>query len=126
MNQIPSHNLPSGWTIKPTRHIFSVVHGGTPSSSKQTYWDGNIYWATPEDIGSLKNKILMNTRRKITEEGYNNSGTHITPSDSIVLTTRAPVGNLALAGVPICTNQGCKTLVAKSEFIYPTYFYYQL
>ncbi|MDZ8069730.1 MAG: restriction endonuclease subunit S [Nostoc sp. DedQUE08] len=120
----PRH-LISGWIIKPTKHIFSVQNGATPSSSEQSYWDGDIFWATPEDIGALEAKTILNTRRKITQEGYSNSGTKLAPIGSIILTTRAPVGNLALAGVQLCTNQGCKTLVQKSHNINTNYFYYQ-
>jgi type I restriction enzyme S subunit len=118
-------NMPSGWEIKPVRHVFLVLNGATPAIGESSYWDGDIYWATPEDIGSLHGKILKDTRRKITEEGYQNSGTQLAPTDSIVMTTRAPVGNLAIAGVPLCTNQGCKTLVPKLNRISSSYFYYQ-
>lgn len=123
---ISNNLLQSSWKIAPVKHIFSVVNGSTPSSSEQSYWDGHIYWATPEDIGSLDGTILFDTKRKITDEGYNNSGTHIAAIGSIVLTTRAPVGNLAITGVPLCTNQGCKTLIPRSPNLNTTYFYYQL
>ncbi|EKD08983.1 restriction endonuclease subunit S [Limnospira platensis] len=118
--------LPLGWIIKPTKSIFSVFNGSTPSSSEPSYWNGNIYWVTPEDIGSLKSKLLQDTKRKITQEGYKSCGTQLVPINSIILTTRAPVGNIALADVPLCTNQGCKTLVPKLSHTYSDYFYYQL
>jgi type I restriction enzyme, S subunit len=117
--------LPS-WQYMPARYLFGVLNGSTPSSSEKSYWDGDIYWATPQDIGALKGKLILDTQRKITEEGYKNSGTQIAPVSSIVLTTRAPVGNLALAGVPLCTNQGCKVLVPKTAAVNSSYFYYQL
>ncbi len=117
---------PDGWLFKKTKYLFSALNGATPQSAESSYWDGEIYWATPEDIGKLSGKILADTRRKITEEGYKNCGTQLAPVGSIVLTTRAPVGNIAIAGVPLCTNQGCRTLVAKDESINTTFFYYQL
>jgi type I restriction enzyme, S subunit len=117
--------LPS-WQYMPARYLFGVLNGSTPLSSEKSYWDGNIYWATPQDIGALKGKLILDTQRKITEEGYENSGTQIAPVSSIVLTTRAPVGNLALAGVPLCTNQGCKVLVPRTSAVNSSYFYYQL
>jgi type I restriction enzyme S subunit len=119
------NNLPSGWDIKPVKHVFSVLNGATPSSGEASYWDGNIYWATPEDIGALNEKILRDTRKKITKAGYENCGTQLAPAGSIVMTTRAPVGNLAIAGIPLCTNQGCRTLVPKLNEISSDYFYYQ-
>lgn len=121
-----SSSLPLGWRIKPTKYIFSVFNGSTPSSSEPSYWNGNIYWVTPEDIGALESKLLKDTKRKITQEGYKSCGTQLVPINSIVLTTRAPVGNIALADVPLCTNQGCKTLVPKFSHTYPDYFYFQL
>lgn len=114
------------WVSMPLKHVFAVYNGSTPSSSEPSYWDGDIHWATPEDVGSLEGKTLFDTKRKITKDGYQNSGTHLVPINSIILTTRAPVGNLALAGVPLCTNQGCKTLVPRSKNIEESYFYYQL
>lgn len=126
MNLHRSAALPPNWEIKPARFLFSILNGATPSSSESSYWDGDIYWATPQDIGALKEKILKDTQRKITSVGYKNSGTQLAPIGSIVLTTRAPVGNLALTGVPLCTNQGCKTLVSISETTHPEYFFYQL
>jgi type I restriction enzyme, S subunit len=114
------------WQYVPARYLFGVLNGSTPSSSEKSYWDGNIYWATPQDVGALKGKLILDTKRKITKEGYKHSGTQIAPIFSIILTTRAPVGNLALAGVPLCTNQGCKALVPRTAEINSSYFYYQL
>lgn len=117
--------LPKGWEEKPVKYIFSVLNGATPASGEPAYWNGDIYWATPEDIGSMSGNILKDTRRKITAEGYRNCGAQLAPVGSIVMTTRAPVGNLAIAGIPLCTNQGCRTLVPKKEDVDPRYFYYQ-
>ncbi|WP_129677403.1 restriction endonuclease subunit S [Candidatus Chloroploca sp. Khr17] len=121
-----NHRQQISWALIPAKYIFSILNGSTPSSSEPLYWDGDIYWATPEDIGSLNGKILLDTRRKITEIGYDNTGTRLAPIGSIILTTRAPVGNLAIAGVSLCTNQGCKTLAPRSDSVNTTYFYYQL
>ena len=126
MNQFCATALLSRWELKPLKHLFDVLNGATPSSSEPNYWDGNIFWATPEDVGSLNGKILDNTRRKITEDGYINCGTKLAPVGSLVLTTRAPVGNLAISAIPLCTNQGCKTLVPKLDTVHSTYYYYQL
>jgi type I restriction enzyme, S subunit len=90
----------AGWAVGPAapwpdlqlRHVFSVVSGATPESGEPTYWDGDILWVTPEDIGSLEGYCLSDTRRKITSDGYENCGTKLVPKDSIVLTKRAPIG----------------------------------
>ncbi|MCP5499960.1 MAG: restriction endonuclease subunit S [Leptospiraceae bacterium] len=112
------------WKSSKVKYIFSIINGSTPSSFIENYWDGNIVWVTPEDI-NLKEKYIFNSKKKITEEGYKNCGTTIIPKDSLVLTTRAPVGNIAISGLPLCTNQGCKSLVLKDKAVI-NYFYYKL
>lgn len=106
----------------PVRRIFRIVNGSTPSSSEPTFWDGDIPWATPEDLGTLNRVVLSDTRRKLTSAGYLSCGTTMVSRGSLVLSTRAPIGNVAIAGVPLCTNQGCKCLVplggADTRFFY--------
>jgi restriction endonuclease S subunit len=114
------------WIKKPTKHIFSILNGVTPSTFKSSYWNGNIYWATPEDIKTAKGKFIFDTKRKITQQAFDNCAVKLAPVGSIILTSRANIGNLALAGVELCTNQSCKALVPKSKDINTDYFYYQL
>lgn len=119
-------NSRSSWTKKPTKYIFSVLSGVTPSTYESSYWNGDIYWVTLEDIKALKGKLILDTKRKITEKAFDDCRVKLAPVGSIILTTRANVGNLALAGVQLCTNQGCKTLVPNFLNINTNYFYYQL
>lgn len=108
------------------RHLFKVFSGSTPESGKGFYWDGNIFWVTPEDVSSLTGGYkLYDTKRKITEEGYENSGVKLVPENSIVLTKRAPIGLLAILGIEACSNQGCFLLVPK-EGVVPEFYYYFL
>lgn len=117
----------SAWTAVPLKRLFNIVNGSTPTSSEPDYWDGDIYWATPEDIGKSTGQWLTETSRKITEEGYQSCGTSMVAQGSLVLTTRAPVGNIVIAGVPLCTNQGCKSLEPLDEEVANCeYFYYLL
>lgn len=115
-----------GCPVKRTKYLFDVLNGATPASGEPAFWDGDVPWATPDDIGKLSGSLLTSTRRSITKAGYESCGTHLAPVGSIVLTTRAPVGNLAIAGVPLCTNQGCKTLVPRDSHLDTRFFYYQL
>lgn len=109
------------------RHLFKVFSGSTPESGKGFYWDGDIYWVTPEDVSSLTDGYkLYDTKRKITEEGYENSGVKIVPENSIVLTKRAPIGLLAILKVEACSNQGCFLLVPKEDVVPEFYYYYLL
>lgn len=110
---------------KQLRHVFSVKSGSTPDSGNTEYWDGDILWATPEDVGSLKKYRLSDTRRKITRAGYESCGATMASADSIVLTKRAPIGQLAVLGKEACSNQGCFLLtpLRKTD---SRFFYYWL
>ncbi|MDW8373305.1 MAG: restriction endonuclease subunit S [Planctomycetota bacterium] len=117
LGQIPAH-----WEVRRVKRVFRVVNGSTPASSEPAYWDGSIPWVTPEDLGDLRSKLITATRRSLTEEGYQSCGTTLVPAGSLVLSTRAPIGHLAIAGVDLCTNQGCRSLVfrhsSSREFFY--------
>jgi type I restriction enzyme S subunit len=109
---------------KQLRHVLSVTSGATPDSGKPEYWDGDIRWITPEDIGALDGYWLSDTRRKITQEGYESCGTTIAPRGSIALTKRAPIGQLAVLAEPACSNQGCFLLTPRSEQDSRYYYYW--
>lgn len=106
---------------KQLRFLFSVSSGATPESGNSAFWDGEIYWATPEDV-SGGSKTLSSTRRKITKEGFESCSARMAPSGTIVLTKRAPIGQLAISEVELCCNQGCFLLEpipdADSDFFY--------
>ncbi len=112
-------------TRKQLRHVFSVKSGATPNSATPEFWDGDILWATPEDIGSLQGYLLNDTRRKITRAGYESCGTFIAPKGSIILSKRAPIGQVAILNIDSCCNQGCFLLTIKDE-IDSRFFYYWL
>jgi type I restriction enzyme S subunit len=120
LGEIPGH-----WDMQPLKQIFLVLNGSTPKSGEPDYWDGDIPWATPDDLGNLKGDTLLTTRRMITVAGYHSCGTSLAPEGSLVLSTRAPIGYLAIAGVPLCTNQGCRCLVFRRE-AEKRYYYYLL
>ena len=107
---------------KQLRHVFAVISGATPESGNTDYWDGDIRWATPEDISSLEGYWLRDTRRTITRTGYESCGTTTAPPNSIVLTKRAPIGQVALLADEACSNQGCFLLIPRRET--DTRFYY--
>lgn len=115
--------IPEEWETVPLKRIFKIVNGGTPSSSEESYWNGEIVWVTPNDLSKLTEICIVDSERKITEDGLHNCSARIVPKGSIVISTRAPIGYVAIAGVPLCTNQGCKSLVAINK-VNPKYFYY--
>ena len=107
------------------RHAFFVVSGATPASGNPEYWGGEIPWITPEDLSGRKNYWLSDTRRRLTYAGHQSSGTTIAPAHSIVLSKRAPIGQLALLYVSACSNQGCFLLIPKRH-LDSRFFYYWL
>lgn len=107
--------------------IGKIVSGGTPDTTVNEYWDGNINWVTPTDITALKGaKYLYGTKRKITEKGLKNSSAEIIPINSIVITTRATIGEMAINKEPMTTNQGFKSVIPNPEKVNTEYLYYLL
>jgi len=119
-------NIPEHWNVLSLKRFSSLVNGSTPQSATNEYWDGDIVWITPTDLGGLNGKVISNSARRITEVGLNNCGASLTPKGSIILSTRAPIGHLALTDVQSCTNQGCKTIVPDLSRINNVYLYYYL
>lgn len=115
---------PAYWEVRRLKDLFKVVNGATPKTTSPEYWDGKIVWVTPDDLGKLSHSEIRSSNRRITDQGYDSCGATLVPEGSLVLSTRAPIGHLAIAGVPLCTNQGCRSLVFRRLGI-PRYFYYQ-
>ena len=111
------------WISKKLGDICTIVSGGTPDTTKLEYWNGNINWFTPSEI--KENKYVVNSNRKITKLGLNNSSASILPKNSILLTSRASIGEMAINTIECTTNQGFQSLIvnnAITDFVY----YYQV
>lgn len=108
-------NLPPGWRWVKLGKVCDVVGGSTPSTGNSDYWDGDIVWVTPTDLGKLDVQGISSSARRITAAGYQSCGTELLPSGTVVMSSRAPIGHLGIARVPLCTNQGCKSFVPGSE-----------
>ena len=115
--------IPKHWEVERIKNNFTVLSGATPKSENSEYWDGDITWATPADY-KTEDVYIFNTKRTITEEGLSSCGTNLVPKDSIIVSNRAPIGAIALAGVELCTNQGCKALVRKKNISTKFIYYY--
>jgi type I restriction enzyme S subunit len=105
------------WVETTLGEISEVVGGGTPSTSRPEYWDGQIVWLTPTEVTSQDGKEIDNSIRKISELGFKNSGAQILPKGSVILTSRASVGFVAIAGTDLCTNQGFQSLIPKESVV---------
>src|SRR5699024_1868802 len=101
-----------------------IKNGGTPKSSEPTYWEPQeVVWITPEDL-SKGNSIINNSIRKISYEGLKNSSANLIRSGSIVMSTRAPIGNIKISDVEFSTNQGCKSLERNNKTDIRFFYYY--
>ena len=99
------------------KNICSIINGSTPSTSNSEYWDGIISWITPKDMSLQKKRYISQGEINITQKGYDSCSTTLVPMDTVLLTSRAPIGYLALAQKELCTNQGFKSLVCdKTKF----------
>ena len=117
--------MKQGWQIKRIGEVASIVNGGTPSTSNPKYWDGGIEWLTPKDMGKLTGKYVSFGERTISQEGVDNSSAKILPPYSVILSSRAPIGYVAINTLPMSTNQGCKGLIP-SKSITAEYLLYFL
>ena len=103
-------------------NLCDIVGGGTPDTGVPEYWNGDINWFTPTEVG--KAKYVHSSNRTITKQGINKSSAKMLPANAILLTTRATLGEMSITSGPCCTNQGFQSLVAKQDVILPEYLYY--
>ena len=101
--------------------ICTVVSGATPKSPNAEYWDGDIAWVTPAEIDD-DTHYVFDTERHLTDAGFASASLHMMPVGTVLLTTRAPIGKVAIAKRELCCNQGFKNLIC-SESIAPEYLY---
>ena len=106
--------------------IGEVVSGGTPSTSKNEYWYGDIGWITPKDLSSYDDIYISRGERNISSEGLNNSSAKLVPKNTVLMTSRAPIGYIAIANDELSTNQGFKSLICDENICHYKYFYYWL
>ncbi|EHZ2899918.1 restriction endonuclease subunit S [Vibrio vulnificus] len=99
--------IPDGWNLSEIGDEVTVVGGGTPSKKNDDFWiDGHIHWTSPKDLSGVQDKVLLDTASKVTEAGLKKISSGLLPVDTVLLSSRAPVGYLALAKVPLAINQG--------------------
>lgn len=104
--------------------ICTIVSGTTPKSSNPDYWDGNVNWVTPAELTD-ETDIIYESKRKITQQAVKETHLKSFPAGTVLLSSRAPIGKVAIAGIEMYCNQGFKNLIC-SEAIYNRYLYYFL
>lgn len=113
------------WETTTIGECAEIISGGTPSTTIPAYWDGDILWCTPTDITKTKNKYLSSTERTISSKGLKDSSAILLPVGTILLCSRATIGEMCIAAKPISTNQGFKNLVCGSD-VDNNFMYYLL
>lgn len=103
-----------------------IVGGATPSTNKIEYWDGDIRWVTPADLSNLDGPFISETPRTITEAGLTNCAAEILPAYSVLFSSRAPIGHVAINTAPMATNQGFKSFVPSPNRLDAAYLYHWL
>ncbi len=107
MMEVDGGEVPKGWELSTIGEEVETVGGATPSTKEESFWNnGKIAWTTPKDLSSATNPVLINTERKITELGLKKISSGLLPIGTVLLSSRAPVGYLALTKIPVAINQG--------------------
>ncbi len=116
--------MKEGWELKKLGEVADILNGGTPKTKVEEFWNGNINWITPKDLGKLESIYVSETPRRITELGLQKSSAKLFKENSIILSTRAPIGHLAINKAPMSTNQGCRGIVPYHDLEVHYLFYY--
>ena len=112
----------NGWTYKKLKDVAEIIGGSTPKTNVKEYWDGDYYWVTPAEIGTTV--YIDKTSRTITEEAIKASNLTLLPEGTVLLSSRAPIGKLAITKVPMYCNQGFKNIVCSDSLINKYVYYY--
>ncbi|MEO0406531.1 MAG: restriction endonuclease subunit S [Cyanobacteria bacterium P01_A01_bin.135] len=117
--------LPRDWQLVPMQLLGAIYSGGTPSRDISHFWNGTVAWVTPGEITALNGKYLTETREYISDAGFSSSSAQLMPVGSLLVTTRATIGLVAISQILVCTNQGFKSLALNSSS-YADFYYYLL
>ena len=106
--------IPVDWKLSKIKHHFSISSGTTPKSDEPQYWDGDIVWITPADF-KTDDVFVSKGHRNLSQEGYRVSSLQLVPAGSIIFSKRAPIGQVVINAIDLCTNQGCLTAVLNDD-----------
>jgi type I restriction enzyme S subunit len=105
-DRLDDEGKPEGWEVSTIGDEVRVVGGSTPSTKDAEFWDGGINWATPKDLSNLAAPVLLETSRTISQAGLAKISSGLLPAGTLLLSSRAPIGYIAIAEVPVAINQG--------------------
>lgn len=114
------------WGPHKLSEIGSIVGGATPSTTIDAYYNGDIPWLTPKDLSNFHERYIERGERNITKSGLNSCSAQLLPAGSVLFSSRAPIGYVAIAKNPIATNQGFKSIIPNPEKVDSLFLYYLL
>jgi len=117
--------LPDNWIVEKLGNVGEIISGGTPSTNVHEYWGGDINWITPADLSGYNEKKIHKGGKSISRLGLLKSSAKLMPPGSVIFSSRAPIGYVAIAGSELCTNQGFKSVMPHS-CLFNEYLYYFL
>lgn len=115
--------MKEGWEVKKLGEVCEIVGGSTPKTNESTYWDGEHFWVTPAELDG--SKYISSTTRKITDSGVKSAHLQLLPKGTVLLSSRAPIGKVAITTTPMYCNQGFKNLIC-SDSLFNEYAYWFL
>jgi len=118
--------VPKGWLVAPIGNVVEIVGGGTPNTKEPEYWEpGEFSWTTPKDLSGLQSPVLLKTERLLSAKGVSKVSSGLLPIGTLLLSSRAPIGYLAIAQIPLAINQGYIAILPSSQ-LQPLYMYFWL
>ena len=114
------------WKEYKLGEIGTVVGGATPSTKDPMNYDGDISWITPKDLSGYESMYIDRGERMITQQGYNSCSCKMLPKGSVLFSSRAPIGYVAIAANDLCTNQGFKSVIPNNKIVNNIFLYYLL
>ena len=123
-NERLKRDIPTSWIVKKMIDFAEIKNGATPSTANEANYGGDIVWITPKDLSDQKSKFVYYGERNITREGFDSCSTSMLPVDSVLMSSRAPIGLVSIAKCELCTNQGFKNFVPHdlNDSIYLYYY----
>jgi len=116
--------MKAGWKTVKLGEACKIVNGATPSTSVEANWGGPHCWITPAEMGGLSAPYVSKTRRTLTDAGLADCSASLLPTGSVILSSRAPIGHVIINSVPMATNQGCKSMIPRSDLDAKFLFYF--
>ena len=123
-NERLKKEVPIGWEVENLIDFAEIKNGATPSTADEANYGGDIVWITPKDLSDQQSKFVYQGERNITKQGFDSCSTSMLPTNSVLMSSRAPIGLVSIAKHEVCTNQGFKSFIPKSisDSIYLYYY----